>query len=210
MDMKLDRILIKSERQKRAWSQEHLADASGLGLRTIQRIERNGVGSYESIRALAAVFSLRIEDLAVTPDQKQQKTNMGRAAAGLVALVLLATTAIIFTSNSWAEQVMLEVGISQNDEEMIEGRLLIAEGKEAEMRVDDAARVVIVPKIQDDGQVFLSVRIYEIVDGEALLLSEPKLITANNKEAEIRIEGETGNSFRVLITPHTSDSESTQ
>lgn len=208
MDMKLDIILIKSERQKRAWSQEHLADVSGLGLRTIQRIERNGVASYESIRALAAVFSLRIADLAVMPDQKQQRINMGRAAAGFVATLLMATSAIIFTSDSWAEQVMLEVGISPNDEEMIEGRLLTAEGKEAEMRINDIVRVVIVPRIQDDGNVFLSARIYEIVDGEALLLSEPKLITANNKEAEIRIEGESGNLFRVLITPHTNDSES--
>lgn len=205
MEMKLDRILIKSERQKRAWSQEHLADASGLGLRTIQRIERNGVASYESIRALAAVFSLRIEDLTATPDKKQQGINMGRAATGLVATVLMAMTAVFFTSDSWAEQVMLDVRISQNDEEMTEGHLLTAEGKEAEMLINGTMRVVIVPKIQDDGKVFLSARIYEIVDGEALLLAEPKLITANNKEAEIRIEGEFGNSFRVLITPHTSD-----
>jgi len=205
MEVKLDRILIKSERQKRAWSQEHLADASGLGLRTIQRIEKNGVASYESIRALAAVFSLRIEDLAAMPDKKQRRINMGGVAAGLVATVLMATTAGIFTNNSWAEQVMLDVGISQNDEEMTEGQLLTAEGKEAEMRINDTVRVVIVPKIQDDGKVFLSVRIYEIVDGEVLLLSEQKLVTANNREADIRIEGESGNSFRVLITPHTSD-----
>lgn len=205
MEMKLDRILIKSERRKRAWSQEHLADASGLGLRTIQRIERNGVASYESIRALAAVFSLRIEDLAATPDKMQRRTNMGRAAAGLVAAVLAATTVVIITNESWAVQVMLDVGISQNDEEMTEGHLLTAEGKEAEMHINDTVRVVIVPEIQNDGKVFLSTRIYEIVDGEALLLAEPKLITANNKEAEIRIEGVSGNSFRVLITPHTSD-----
>ena len=88
---------------------------------------------------------------------------------------------------------------------MTKGQLLIAEGKEAEMRINDTVRVVIVPAIQDDGKVFLSTRIYEIVDGESLLLAEPKLITANGKEAEIRIEEESGNSFRVLITPHTSD-----
>jgi len=203
--MNVDRVLLKSERQKRAWSQEHLANVSGLGLRTIQRIERSGVASYESMQALAAVFSLRVEDLAVTPDKGQQRTSMGRAAAGLVATVLVATTAVIFSSNGWAEQVLLDVGVSQNDKEMTNGQLLTAEGKEAEMRINDTVRVVIIPTIQDNGKVFLSVRIYETVDGNSILLSEPKLITADHKEAEIRIEGESGSSIRILVTPHTSD-----
>lgn len=202
--MKLDSVLLKSERRKRAWSQEHLADVSGLGLRTIQRIERSGVASYESVQALAAVFSLRIEDIAVPPDEKQQGISMARVAAGFAAVVLITSTALIFTSNSWAEQVMLDVGVSLNDEEMTAGQLLIAEGNEAEMRINDAVRVVITPTIQDDGKVFLSARIYEIVDGKSFLLSEPKLITANDKQAEIRIKGESGISLKVLITPHTS------
>jgi len=45
------------------WSQDQLAKASGLGLRTIQRLESEGRGSQESIRALAAVFEVTPEDL---------------------------------------------------------------------------------------------------------------------------------------------------
>ena len=33
MEMKVDATLIRSEREKRAWSQEHLAEVAGLGLR---------------------------------------------------------------------------------------------------------------------------------------------------------------------------------
>ena len=54
MDVKIDRHLVIAEREKRAWSQQHLADAAGLALRTIQRIEAGGTGSYESAKAIAA------------------------------------------------------------------------------------------------------------------------------------------------------------
>lgn len=45
------------------WSQDHLAQVSGLGLRTIQRIETRGSASQESIKALASVFEVKPEDL---------------------------------------------------------------------------------------------------------------------------------------------------
>ena len=63
MDMKLDSAVIRQEREKRAWSQEHLAEASGLALRTIQRIESTGSASYESASAIAAVFGLPVAAL---------------------------------------------------------------------------------------------------------------------------------------------------
>lgn len=63
MDMRLNSKRIKSEREKRAWSQEHLANVSGLGVRTIHRIESTGTASLESIKALASVFELEISQL---------------------------------------------------------------------------------------------------------------------------------------------------
>jgi transcriptional regulator with XRE-family HTH domain len=63
MDMKLNSAVIRLEREKRAWSQEHLAGVTGLALRTIQRIESTGVASYESTSAIAAVFDLPVTAL---------------------------------------------------------------------------------------------------------------------------------------------------
>ena len=54
---------IRNERLKRAWSQEQLAQVSGLGLRTVQRIENGGKASLETIKALAHVRN-RLYDLA--------------------------------------------------------------------------------------------------------------------------------------------------
>ena len=62
MDMKVDSSYLKAQREQRAWSQEHLAEVTGLGLRTIQRIETTGTASYESARSLAAVFGVRSEE----------------------------------------------------------------------------------------------------------------------------------------------------
>lgn len=65
MEMKVDKKLIRSEREKRAWSQEHLATLAGLGVRTIHRIEKTGSASIESTKALASVFELEISELQI-------------------------------------------------------------------------------------------------------------------------------------------------
>ncbi len=68
MEMRVDAQRIRSEREKRAWSQEHLAQVSGLGVRTIHRIEKTGNASLESIKSLAAVFELEAAALQTAID----------------------------------------------------------------------------------------------------------------------------------------------
>lgn len=67
-------MIIRKLRLERCWSQEQLAEFSGLSVRTIQRIERGQKPSLESLKSLAAVFEadasqLTMED-AVTNDLK--------------------------------------------------------------------------------------------------------------------------------------------
>ncbi|WP_448564850.1 DUF4177 domain-containing protein [Thalassotalea ganghwensis] len=61
--MKIDAELVVQLRQKKLWSQEELAISSGLNLRTIQRIEREGVISLQSKKALAATFDIDVSTL---------------------------------------------------------------------------------------------------------------------------------------------------
>lgn len=56
-------MLIQKLRLQRGWSQEQLADVSGLSVRTIQRLERGHPGSLESMNALAAVFEVDLSHL---------------------------------------------------------------------------------------------------------------------------------------------------
>ena len=54
---------VKDLRQERNWSQEKLADLSGLSLRTLQRIEASNKAGYESLRCLALAFEIDVAAL---------------------------------------------------------------------------------------------------------------------------------------------------
>ncbi len=51
-------MIIRHERRARAWSQEHLAEAAGVNLRTVQRVERGSPCSGETIQSLAGALAL--------------------------------------------------------------------------------------------------------------------------------------------------------
>ncbi len=61
--MKINAELVLEARKGKSWSQEELAIASGLNLRTIQRIESEAAASLQSKKALAAALDIDIHDL---------------------------------------------------------------------------------------------------------------------------------------------------
>lgn len=74
--MKINAEQVKKLRKERHWSQEQLATACGVNLRTIQRLENTGKASTESVRALAAVFEVDADSLVVsTPDDVATPLN---------------------------------------------------------------------------------------------------------------------------------------
>lgn len=67
-------MLIQKLRLQRGWSQEQLAELSGLSVRTIQRLERGQPASVESLKALGAAFevdfsALKEPDMNATTSQ---------------------------------------------------------------------------------------------------------------------------------------------
>lgn len=65
-------MIVKKLRLKKYWSQEQLSEFSGLSVRTIQRIERGHQASFESLKSLAAVFQININDLQPESDMSNQ------------------------------------------------------------------------------------------------------------------------------------------
>ncbi|MEM7191175.1 MAG: helix-turn-helix transcriptional regulator, partial [Pseudomonadota bacterium] len=63
-------MLVRKLRLERSWSQETLAEVSGLSVRTIQRIERGAEPSLETRAALAAVFDVESDLFAKEPDME--------------------------------------------------------------------------------------------------------------------------------------------
>ena len=59
--------MVRKLRLQRGWSQEQLAQLSGLSVRTIQRIERGQAAGLESLTSLAAVFDVTLLDLKQEP-----------------------------------------------------------------------------------------------------------------------------------------------
>lgn len=55
---------FRALRQARAWSQEKLAEMSGLSTRTIQRVENGEQPSLETLSALAAVFEMSVTEIS--------------------------------------------------------------------------------------------------------------------------------------------------
>jgi transcriptional regulator with XRE-family HTH domain len=61
--MKINADLVVRLRKKRSWSQDEFAIASGLNLRTIQRIEKYASASLQSKKAMAAALDIDTRDL---------------------------------------------------------------------------------------------------------------------------------------------------
>jgi transcriptional regulator with XRE-family HTH domain len=71
--MKINADLVLEARKQKSWSQEELAIASGLNLRTIQRIEREASASLQSKKALASALDLDVHDLTYQEIRMRQE-----------------------------------------------------------------------------------------------------------------------------------------
>jgi transcriptional regulator with XRE-family HTH domain len=95
-------MLIRKLREDRGISQEQLAEATQLSLRTIQRVEAGHRVSYASLRALAATFDLNVDLLErelyamnTTKDEYIEKPLWVRLMFGLPSLGSLNRSGLI-------------------------------------------------------------------------------------------------------------------
>ena len=229
MDMRVDPKRIRAERERRAWSQEHLATVSGLGLRTIQRIEKTGAASFESVRALAAVLEISVAELRVlreeasTADRESGDHTAGgtqvhqtaqdgrpksrfrfraRPVLGGAAAALTAAGALFVATKGWADVVMLDVGVSMNDSQIEQSQLVTEANDHVALRaIDDMLRVVMVPTIEKNG-IMLATEIYLFEGNGYVLASSPKVLVEDGRQAEIELTTKDGTSIHFSITPH--------
>lgn len=68
-------MIVRKLRLDRGWSQDQLAQFSGLNIRTIQRIESGHKAGLESLKALAAVFEIDINQLQPEPSMENIQVN---------------------------------------------------------------------------------------------------------------------------------------
>lgn len=67
--------MIKKLRLEKGWSQEQLAEISGLSVRTVQRVEGGAKPGLETLRSLASVFGVELDQLREEPTMNPTTTD---------------------------------------------------------------------------------------------------------------------------------------
>jgi transcriptional regulator with XRE-family HTH domain len=65
--------IIREERKRRNYTQEHLAQIAGIDVRTIQRAERDGSCGPESLMALAEALDRDARDIITEAEERERK-----------------------------------------------------------------------------------------------------------------------------------------
>ncbi len=111
MTITINSSMLRSKRAERHWSQSELCEASGLSLRTVQRMETEGRCSIDSVQAIAAAFNISADDFLVSQRHEDIKRGVQFGFAG-VATGALAATASVFYSLETATITPVDAGIS--------------------------------------------------------------------------------------------------
>jgi transcriptional regulator with XRE-family HTH domain len=77
---------VKQQREERAWPQRQLAEIAGVNLRTIQRLERDGSASFETLMGVAQAFEIDVKQLS--PTSRTQKSTLQKEVHLLPRLAL--------------------------------------------------------------------------------------------------------------------------
>ena len=88
---------IKKMRLERHWSQEQLAQMSGLSIRTIQRIENGENAGLESLKSLASVFETNITDSDKKEEMEQfrKEEEYVQNVKGFYSFLMLAIFSLV-------------------------------------------------------------------------------------------------------------------
>lgn len=189
MDMKINKEMLRRERELRAWTQSHLAEVADLSMRTVQRIERTGDVSMESASALAAALNLDLAALMASSDvadtavlTKPRRYRLW-SLLGLIGSMLVA---LGWWSTAAAEQVMVSLSIERGEHVYSDMMLLNDIGKEGEMKLDDQFRMLF--NTQRQGEYLLvNANIYHFAGSEYQLLSSPSMLVADQQPASMHL-----------------------
>lgn len=105
-------MTLKNIRVQRNWSQDDLAQASGLSVRTVQRVERTNKAGLESLKSLAAAFDIDVAELRdalnATSDDNDDKNVRAKTiiqffsiSGALVLLMVFPLMSALKDSSNW-------------------------------------------------------------------------------------------------------------
>lgn len=99
---------IKLLRLNNGWSQEQLAEISALGVRTIQRIEKDGKCSLESKLSLSSAFNVSPNDL-IRDAEFEMPIQQGMNWSGAIGIAVSISIVLIVSSQSGSLWYYLDI-----------------------------------------------------------------------------------------------------
>jgi len=203
MDMKINKEIVRRERELRAWTQSHLAEVADLSMRTVQRIERTGDASMESASALAAALDLDVatllggalEQVTSSAPIKHRRYKLW-GAVGCVASVLIG---LGWWSTAAADEVMINLLVSTESGARTHGDMqFISEpGAQNEIQFDQQFRLLVSATRGPQG-LLISTQVYDYIDGDYRLISSPAILVADKQLSAIHVS--TKSSGRLELT----------
>lgn len=189
MDMKINHKLLRRQREQRAWTQNQLAEVASLSMRTVQRIERNGIAAKESAMALASALDMDLADLLIQSNSSSTRHTSHRRWWGLVGILTSLIVSLGWWSTAAAEQVMINLSVKAESGASTEGEMQFLNelGAQSEVRFNQQFRLLVTAVRQNQG-LLLSTEIYDFIDGDYLLVSSPSILIADNELAAIHLD----------------------
>lgn len=189
MDMKINKEILRHERELRAWTQSHLAEIAELSMRTVQRIERTGDASMESAGALAVALDIDLAVLMEAPIAHQKTTPVRSRPYKLWSAIAVLSSVLVaagWWSSAAAEQVMVSLSIETSGRVYSVMMLLNEVGKESEMTLDDQFRMLLSTNRQGE-YLLINAKIYNFVEGQYQLISSPAMLVEDQKPTSMHV-----------------------
>lgn len=108
-------MTLKDIRRAKGWSQDQLAEISGVSVRTIQRLEKGELPALETQKAIAAAFDVTIEEFTTTVSEETpaSATQPKTAIVRLGWMGLLGHVGIMMVGITWLFFLNREFGVDR-------------------------------------------------------------------------------------------------
>jgi len=114
-NMKVNLDLFIEERKSKVWSQQHLSDVAGISLRTVQRIEKTGVASAESLKAISSAYEKQPSYFLGIDEKLIMNKSSPLAITTSQLWCAIAIAALLMVSFSWGYEQGKNKAISENE-----------------------------------------------------------------------------------------------
>jgi len=202
MEMNVDKYLVLNERTSRAWSQQQLADISSLSLRTIQRIEKTGIASKDSLQSISSAFDKKPSYFFSSTEELAPRKNTSKILAFCFSILTISIAGLYLARVS-AETIELNIDYKSENissHEINEGswNYLATVGSSSELSLPNDFTLMIHPKNKYGGELTFDLSLIN-ASGESLIPNHESTTVVGSLNDRVKITYEKDGKLLVTI-----------